>query len=58
MAKTKVNLSLDPDVAERLKQYAYERHMTVSAVVTAWTLNAKVEHKQIRGQVSLFEKKR
>lgn len=57
MAKVKVNLSLDPDTAERLKQYAYEQHKTVSQSVTDWIWKENVKFDQIRGQENLFNKK-
>ncbi|WP_190324861.1 DUF6364 family protein [Mediterraneibacter catenae] len=57
MAKVKVNLSLDSDTAERLKQYAFEQHKTVSQAVTDWIWHEKVKFDQIRGQESLFSKK-
>lgn len=57
MAKVKVNLSLDSDTAERLKQYAFEQHKTVSQAVTDWIWKEKVKNEQIRGQESLFSKK-
>ena len=41
MAKVKVNLSLDGEVAELLKDIAAARHMTTSALVTMWALDAK-----------------
>lgn len=53
MAKVKVNLSLDEDTAERLKQYAFENHRTVSQAVTDWTWAAKVKNENVRGQTSL-----
>ena len=53
MAKVKVLLSLDEDTAERLKQYAFENHKTVSASVTDWIWNTKVKNEQIRGQISI-----
>lgn len=43
MAKVKVNLSLDSEIAELLKNLAAARHMTTSALVTMWTLNEKEE---------------
>lgn len=53
MAKVKVNLSLDEDTAERLKQYAWEQHKTVSALVTEWIWKEKVKNSQLRGQTSM-----
>ena len=41
MAKVKVNLSLDSEVAELLKSLAAARHMTTSALVTMWALSEK-----------------
>lgn len=57
MAKERVNISLSPDTVERLKQYAFEQHKTVSQVNTDWTWAAKVKNEQIRGQISLKMKK-
>lgn len=53
MAKTKVNLSLDADTAERLKQYAWENHKTVSQAVTDLIWAQKVQYAQIRGQITI-----
>lgn len=39
MAKTKINISLDEEVSEKLKELAVAQHMTVSALVTMWVLN-------------------
>lgn len=58
MAKVKVLLSLDEDTAERLKQYAFENHKTVSASVTDWIWNTKVKNEQIRGQISIEKHKK
>ena len=57
MAKVKVNLSLEADTAERLKQYAYEHRMTVSQAVTDWIWAQKVKNENFRGQMSLEGKK-
>lgn len=56
MAKVKLNLSLDPDVREKLYQYAAENHRTVSQAVTDWVLKLKVKDPQCRGQMSLKDK--
>ena len=53
MEKKKVNLSLTPDTAERLKQYAFENHTTVSQSVTDWIWKAKIKNEQVRGQRSI-----
>lgn len=41
MAKSKINISLDEEVSERLKKLAVAQHMTVSALITMWVLNSK-----------------
>ena len=51
--KVRINISVTDDTAERLKQYAYEHHKTVSQAVTDWTWSASVSYSQIRGQESL-----
>ena len=58
LAKVKINLSLEEDTAERLKQYAYENHKTVSQAVTDWIWAQKVKGENLRGQISLSGKKR
>lgn len=55
--KTKLTLSLDPEVAERLRQYAFEQHQTLSAVVTRWVMDAPVTYEIDRRQIKLDEKK-
>ena len=39
MAKVKFCLSLDEEIAERLRTYAKEHHKTVAATVTDWVLS-------------------
>lgn len=51
--KQRVNISVTTDTAERLKQYAWEHHSTVSQAVTDWIWSAKVKNEQIRGQRSI-----
>ena len=53
VAKTRINVSLDPDTKERLKIYAWENHATVSKAITDLIWAAKVRNAQIRGQTSL-----
>lgn len=53
MSKTRVNLSVDADTLERLRQYAWENHSTVSKAVTDLIWAAKVKNAQVRGQMSL-----
>lgn len=52
MAKTKLTLSVDEDIREKLRCYAEERHSTMSQVLTDWVLSLKVKDPQIRGQMS------
>lgn len=51
--KQRINISLSPDTADRLKQYAWERHTNVSQAVTDWIWSAKVKNEQIRGQQTI-----
>lgn len=53
MAKVRVNISVEEDTLERLKQYAYENHTTVSGAITDWIWSAKVKNTNVRGQMSL-----
>ena len=53
MAKSRINLSLDPDTKDRLKMYAWENHASISKAVTDLIWAAKVKNSQIRGQASL-----
>lgn len=57
LAKVRVNISVDEDTIERLKQYAYENHSTVSQVITDMAWKLKVKNEQVRGQKSLELKK-
>lgn len=50
MMKKKLNLYLEQDTIERLRQYAYEHHMTASQAVTQWIWSQKVKNENIRGQ--------
>lgn len=53
MAKVRVNISVDEDTIEHLKQYAKENYTTVSQVITEMTWKLKVKNPQIRGQQKL-----
>lgn len=55
MSKTRINLSIDADTLERLRQYAWENHSTVSKSVTDLVWAAKVKNTQVRGQMNLDE---
>lgn len=51
--KKRVNIYITEDTDERLRQYAYEQHTTISGVITQMTWEAKVKYEQIKGQCSL-----
>ena len=42
--KQRINISLSPDTADRLKQYAWEHHTNVSQAITDWIWSAKVKN--------------
>ena len=46
MAKVKFCLSLDEEIAERLRTYAKEHHKTVAAAVTDWVLSVTEEEEE------------
>ena len=48
--KQRINVSVSEDTAERLKQYAWENHKSVSQAITDWIWSEKVKNDQIRGQ--------
>lgn len=51
--KTRVNVSLSEDTAQRLKQYAWEHHKNVSQAITDWIWSEKVKNDQVRGQMTI-----
>lgn len=51
--KKRVNIYLSADTVERLKQYAFENHTSVSHAITDWIWRAKVKNDQVRGQQHL-----
>ena len=53
MATVRVNISIEEDTHERLKQYAFENHTTVSQAITDWIWNVKVKNEVPRGQLSM-----
>ena len=53
MAKVRVNISLEQDTIEHLKEYAKENHTTVSQVITDLTWKLKVKNPQVKGQQKL-----
>ena len=52
MAKIRINISVDEDTAERLRQYAWEQHSSVSKAITDLIWSTKVKNGQIRGQLN------
>ncbi|MCD7883452.1 MAG: hypothetical protein LUI87_07080 [Lachnospiraceae bacterium] len=52
-SKIRVNISITPDTAERLKQYAFENHTNVSQAITDWIWKEKVSYYQVRGQITM-----
>lgn len=48
--KTRINISITSDTADRLKQYAYEHHTTVSQAITDWIWSQKVKFENLPGQ--------
>lgn len=52
--KQRMNISVTEDTAERLKQYAWEHHTTVSQAITDWIWSAKVKNEQVRGQITMM----
>lgn len=49
----RVTISLDDETHERLKQFAYERHMSVSQVIRQWIWQQKIKNENLRGQLHL-----
>lgn len=49
----RMSISLEPDTAERLKQYAEDNHTTVSNAIRQWIWTQEVSNPQIRGQMKL-----
>lgn len=54
--RQRINISIEPDTAERLKQYAYENHTTVSRAIEHWIWSVKVKNDRVRGQQTLSDK--
>lgn len=52
MPKIRMNISVDEDTAERLRQYAWEHHSSVSKAISDLIWSAKVKNEQIRGQLN------
>ena len=50
MAKERLNITVTSDTKERLKQYAFEHHTSISQAITDWIWSQKVKNEQIRGQ--------
>ena len=50
MAKERLNITVTSDTKERLRQYAFENHKSISQAITDWIWSQKVKNEQIRGQ--------
>lgn len=50
--KVRMNISVDESTAERLKQYAKDKHSTVSQIVTDFIWKQKVSESPMKGQMS------
>ena len=51
--KKRVNISISEDTAQRLKQYAWEHHTSVSHAITEWIWQEKLMNTQVRGQTTM-----
>lgn len=56
--KKRVNISLAEDTVERLKQFAYENHRSVSQAVTDWVWEAPVAYGSLQNQSKIELKKK
>ena len=55
MSKIRMNISVDEDTAERLRQYAWEHHSSKSKAISDLIWAAKVKNEQVRGQLSFMD---
>ena len=51
--KKRVNIYISEDTADRLKQYAWENHTSVSHALTEWIWHVKIKNDQVRGQMKM-----
>ncbi|MBQ8242965.1 MAG: hypothetical protein IJZ40_08905 [Bacteroidaceae bacterium] len=51
--KKRVNIYISEDTADRLKQYAWENHTSVSHAITEWIWHEKIKNEQVRGQIKM-----
>lgn len=51
--KSKLNLYLEQDTIDRIRQYAYEHHMTASQAVTQWIWKEKMKNENLPGQTNI-----
>ena len=55
MAKQRVNITLEPDTVERLRQYACENHLdSISAAITKLTWSAQLQEDQTLDVLKCF----
>lgn len=50
MAKERMNITVTSDMKERLKQYAFKHHTSISQAIIDWIWHEKVKNDQNRGQ--------
>lgn len=53
MAKKRILISVDAETDQRIRQYVYEHHTTISQCFIDWVWAQKVTNEQIRGQEHL-----
>lgn len=50
-----ISFSVDQEIYERLHQYAFEQHQSMSAVLAGWVMGAKVKNEVSWRQQCLFD---
>jgi hypothetical protein len=53
--KKKINISLDTDIAEKLKRLAWAEHKTISGYITDIVFRAKEKDPQLPGQMNISD---
>lgn len=57
MGFKRITISLDDETHDRLKQFAYEHHMTVSAAIKQWIWSQELKNENLCGQFLLVTRK-
>lgn len=55
MKKKMLSFKVDEEVYHRLKQYAFEQHLSMSAIITQWIMRAPVKNDVDYRQISIDE---